>query len=73
MTIDWLAAVLCWTGNFILIKKKSWYAFVIFLVANSLWFFYWITKHEIAAMILVGTFMLQNAYGIYEWRKTPKS
>jgi hypothetical protein len=67
--MDWIAAVLLWVGNFILIKKKHWVCFVIFAVANTMWFVYWFTKHEWAAMILVASFLAMNVWGVISWRK----
>ena len=67
--IDWIAAILLWIGNYLLIYQKSWIAFVIFLFANMIWAVYWLRKKEWAAMILVLTFIIQNILGIIEWTK----
>jgi len=67
--IDWIAAVLLWVGNIILIKRKSWVCFYVYFIANVLWFIHWLNRQEWAAMILVGTFMIQNIWGIVSWRK----
>jgi Flp pilus assembly protein TadB len=68
LKIDWAAAVLLWVGNYFLIYQRSWVAFVIFFVANGLWFVHWYKKREWAAMILVFTFLLQNILGVIAWR-----
>ena len=67
--VSWLASAICFAGNFVLIKTKSWKAFVMFFVANSLFVFYWTIRHEWATLILVSFFLLQNVLGIIEWRK----
>lgn len=67
--ISWIASGLTLLGNVILIRKRSWKAFVIFFVGNAIWFYYWFSKQEWAAMILVGVFLLQNIWGIWSWRK----
>ncbi len=67
--MDWIASILLWIGNIVLIRKKSWIAFVIYFMGNILWLIYWIPRKEWAAAILVGTFMAQNIWGILSWRK----
>lgn len=69
MIVSLVAAVLLWVGNVLLIRDKSWKSFVIFLVANIIWFFYWMSRGEWVAMILVLTFALQNIWGIASWRR----
>lgn len=69
MKIDWIAAILIFIGNFILIEKKVWWCFLIFFIGNLLWFLHWLFRHEWAAMFLVGAFMIQNIWGIISWRK----
>ena len=68
--MDWIASVLCLIGNVVLIKKKSWVAFAIYLVANSIWALYWYLNQEWAAMILVSIFMAQNIWGIVTWKSS---
>jgi len=67
--MSWTASVLIFLGNFILIKMKSWKAFVIFLIGNSLFAYYWLVKQEWATLILVCLFIAQNILGIVDWRK----
>jgi hypothetical protein len=67
--MDWIASSLTFLGNIILIKTKHWFTFVIFFVGNSLWAYYWFSKKEYAALILVSFFLIQNLWGIYEWKK----
>lgn len=69
--IDWIAGAILWIGNIILIKYKHWSAFIVFSVANVLWLVYWIYKAEWAAAVLVASFILQNAWGIYSWYRKP--
>lgn len=72
MPIDWIAAALLWVGNIILIRKKHWSAFSVFGVANCIWLFYWISKEEWAAAILVATFIVQNVWGMWSWYREAK-
>ena len=67
--MDWIASALTWGGNALLIWKKSWVAFAIFLVANSIWVYWWVSHQQWSAAVLCGTFLLQNLWGIYSWRK----
>ena len=67
--ISWLASGLVLVGNVVLIYKKHWGAFVIFLVGNSLFAYDWFIKKEWAVFILVNLFILQNIWGIISWRK----
>lgn len=69
MVVSLVAAVLLWIGNILLIRDKSWKAFVIYFVANCIWFFYWMSKGEWVAMVLVFTFAVQNWWGILSWRR----
>lgn len=67
--ISWIASAIIFIGNIVLIKTKSWYTFLIFLVGNSLFAYYWFTKKEWAVLILVTLFICQNLWGIISWRK----
>jgi hypothetical protein len=66
--MSWIAAGLTFLGNVILIDQKSWIAFVIFFIGNSLWAYHWFKKKEWAALFLVSVFLAQNIYGIWRWR-----
>jgi hypothetical protein len=70
--MDWVASALTWIGNAVLIKTKHWFTFVIFLVANIIWSIYWYQKGETAAFLLVLSFIGQNLWGIWSWRKKAK-
>ena len=67
--ISWIASGLVLIGNVILIKYKSWWTFVIFLVGNTLFAFDWFFKKEWAVFVLVIVFIFQNIWGIRSWRK----
>ena len=67
--MDWIASALTWIGNFILIKTKKWYVFIIFAVGNTLWMIHWYNNRQWAAFLLVGSFLIQNVWGIIKWRK----
>jgi hypothetical protein len=71
--ISWISSALLLIGNVLLIKYKSYIAFILFLIGNIMYFIYWFIKQEWAAFILVGFFSVQNIWGIWSWRKDKKN
>jgi len=69
MWLSWIASGLTLIGNVILIRNKSWKAFIIFIIGNGIFTYYWFIKHEWATMILVIIFLGQNVWGLITWRK----
>lgn len=67
LTPDWLAAILTFAGNFILIDQKSWISFCIFFVANLVWVVHWRRTRQLAPMLLSSVFLLQNIWGVIQW------
>ena len=70
--MDWVASAILWVGNIVLIKKKRWYVFLIFAAGNIIWAIYWYDKQEWAAFVLVLSFLGQNVWGVYKWKKDEK-
>ena len=66
--ISWIASGLVLVGNIVIIYKKHWFAFVIFIVGNSLFAYDWFVKKEWPVFILVCVFLIQNVLGIIQWR-----
>jgi hypothetical protein len=67
--LSWVAAVIIFSANFILIKSKSWKVFIIFILGNSMYAYYWFVEKQWATFILVSFFIIQNIYGLIQWRK----
>lgn len=67
--LDWIGAITLWIGNFVLINKKSWKAFVVFGIGNLSYLVYWITKGEWVTAVLVFSFLCQNIWGVWKWYK----
>lgn len=71
--MDWIATVLTMVGQVVLIKWKTWFAFVIYLVGNTFWIIYWLGKKEYAALFIVSWFWILNWWGIIKWRRESRS
>lgn len=71
--MDWVASALTFFGTIILVKWKPWWVFAMFAVGNSIWVYHWWLAEEWSAMILVSFFLLQNIWGLIEWRGEQRS
>lgn len=67
--LSWLASGLTLLGNIVLIKSKKWYCFLIFMLGNSMFVYYWLVKQEWPTMILCSVFLSMNIWGLIKWRK----
>jgi hypothetical protein len=67
--MDWFLAGIMLYATFILIKDKTWKAFVLMGIANLGYAIYWFSKQEWATMLLVTIFLAQNIWGIVKWRR----
>lgn len=66
--MDWFAAGLILIGNVVLIKSKSWKTFLIFLLGNLIYTYWWFINHQWATMALTSVFVAMNIWGIYSWK-----
>jgi nicotinamide riboside transporter PnuC len=71
--MDWIAAGLMLFGNAIIITRKHWIAFVIFLIANTIYAYYWLINQQWATLILCSFFIGQNIWGIISWYRESKN
>jgi hypothetical protein len=69
LLISWVASGLTLLGNIVLIKTKAWYCFLIFMVGNGMFVYYWAVKHEWPTMILCSIFFITNVWGIVKWKE----
>ena len=67
--MDWIAAILMLIGNVILIKYKSWVAFMVMGLGNILYLVWWFQLKQWPTFLLVSIFAIQNIWGIISWRK----
>jgi hypothetical protein len=69
MQISLIAAILMLIGNQYLIKYKSWKAFVILIIADSLYLYYWFIQKEWVTFVLILVFLGQAIEGLLTWKK----
>lgn len=67
LIIEWIAAILGMSGG-ILIVKKQWYGYVIWLVSNSMWVALGIMLGMYGSALQFIMFNIICAYGVYEWK-----
>jgi hypothetical protein len=71
--LSWVSAAIVFIANFILIKSKSWKVFIMFMIGNGLYAYYWFVEKQWATLILVSVFVIQNVYGLIKWKKEQAS
>jgi len=71
MIISWIASFLILAGN-VLVIGKDWRSFLIFMLGNGLFAYYWFIRKEWATFLLVCIFFIQNIYGLIKWRNEYK-
>jgi hypothetical protein len=67
--MSWVGAGVILLATTVLIKSKSWKAFIPFIVGNALYAVYWGLQHEWATLILTTIFVVQNIWGLIKWRR----
>jgi len=67
--LSWLCAGIMLVANFVLIKYKNWWVFIVFALGNGLYAYYWFNQAQWATFVLTTAFFFQNIYGIIVWRK----
>jgi predicted membrane chloride channel (bestrophin family) len=67
--MSWVGAAIILGATTILIRDKTWKAFIPFIIGNALYAVYWGLQHEWATLILTSIFVAQNIWGLIKWRK----
>lgn len=71
--MSWVGAGIILLATTLLIKNKSWKAFIPFIIGNALYAVYWGLQHEWATLILTTIFVAQNIWGLIKWRKDQRA